>query len=266
MTQTPVVIKLGGSVITRKRGPARVRPKVLRRLAEECSVAGPPRVVLHGAGSFGHPGAVRWGLAEEPPAGPESRRRRTRGAAIVAAEVRALHGRVLAELIDSGVNPMSVPMMPSAVNERGKLAQFSDDSFRRALDSGLVPVAFGDVVPDSAWGFSILSADTIAVELVRRLRAARLIFVSDVDGVHAQWPPRPGDLVATLTASVLASLPIGSKNPDVTGGIAGKVRAMLAAADSGAEAVLISGLKVGELARAIRGESVYGSWARPGPA
>ncbi|HZY70226.1 MAG TPA: isopentenyl phosphate kinase [Thermoplasmata archaeon] len=266
MTEPTVVVKLGGSVITRKRGPARIRPKVVRRLAAECAVEGPPRVVLHGAGSFGHPGAVRWGLAVEPGSKSGDRRRRARGASIVAAEVRDLHAHVLSALIDAGVSPMSVPMMPSAVNDRGELAEFTERPFERALGSGLVPVAFGDVVPDTSWGFSILSADRIAVELVRRLRAARLIFVSDIDGVHAHWPPQSDDFVRELTASVLPSLPARSANPDVTGGIAGKVRAMLAAAEGGAEAVLISGLKVGELARAIRGESVYGSWARPGPA
>ena len=55
----PLVVKLGGSVITRKREAERVRPKILRRLSEEVSsVADTPMVLLHGAGSFGHPGAA----------------------------------------------------------------------------------------------------------------------------------------------------------------------------------------------------------------
>ena len=87
----PVVVKLGGSVLTRKREAARLRPKILHRLAEELAAPGnPPFVLLHGAGSFGHPGAVRWNLAK-PSADAADRDRRVRGAAIVSAEVRRLH-------------------------------------------------------------------------------------------------------------------------------------------------------------------------------
>ena len=74
----PVIVKLGGSVITRKNEVERARPKILTRLAEELA-ADPtvPLVVLHGAGSFGHPGAKRWGLAR-PPEPSASRRDRAR--------------------------------------------------------------------------------------------------------------------------------------------------------------------------------------------
>src|SRR5208282_34902 len=87
----PTVVKLGGSVITRKQEAERVRPKILRRLSEEVSsVADTPLVLLHGAGSFGHPGARKFGLAQ-PPEPKASTARRSRGAGIVSAEVRRLH-------------------------------------------------------------------------------------------------------------------------------------------------------------------------------
>jgi isopentenyl phosphate kinase len=54
----------------------------------------------------------------------------------------------------------------------------------------------------------------------------------------------------------------GSGAPDVTGGIRAKAEAMLAIAHAGVDAGLISGLTDGGLSRALRGEMVYGSWAR----
>jgi len=261
-SEPPVIVKLGGSIITRKREVERLRPKILARLARELteSASHQPLLVLHGAGGFGHPGATRWHLAQ-PPEGTGTGRARLRGASIVAAEVRRLHGKVLMALIEAGSNPISLPAATLAENRAGALAAFDPAPFERALRAGGMPVSFGDVVPDGAWGFSILSADTIAVELARRLGARRVVFVSDVPGILG--PPSGGRrrVVPEVTEELAQGLgPAGGS--DVTGGIAGKARAMLAIAAAGADAGLISGLSDGALPRAIRGESVYGSWAK----
>jgi isopentenyl phosphate kinase len=263
----PVIVKLGGSVVTRKREDSRLRPKVLQRLAEELATpGGPPTVVLHGAGSFGHPGARRWRLAEAPGTQAGAASRRLRGAAIVSARVRRLHGAVLQALLDAGANPWSVPPASVAWNRAGTITELDAGPFRAALDRSAIPVAFGDVVPDRVWGFSILSADTIAVELSRRLAARRVLFVSDVDGIleaapaaHGRRAPRVMPLVTT---DLVADLGPAGGGADVTGGIRAKARAMLAIAETGADAGLISGLRHGALSRALRGERVYGSWTQ----
>jgi isopentenyl phosphate kinase len=257
----PTIVKLGGSVITRKRDVERLRPKVLDRLARElASAAELPRILLHGAGSFGHPGARRWGLAR-PPERPLPDAQRRRGAAIVQAEVRRLHGKVLAALLDAGESPVSVPVAAHATNRAGALAAFDPAPFVGPLAEGMLPVSFGDVVPDLTWGRSILSADTIALALVRTLGARRVLFVSDVPGVYVD-PRHPGPIVAELSGGSAAPVAGAPSGPDVTGGIEGKVRAMRAIAALGVDAALISGLADGTLSRAIRGETVYGSWAR----
>jgi isopentenyl phosphate kinase len=260
------IVKLGGSVITRKREVERARPKVLDRLAREIASAGDARlIVLHGAGSFGHPGARRFGLARAPAPGA-SPVHRARGAAIVAAEVRRLHLRVLRALVDAGASPASVPMATHARNREGQLAWMDTRPFTETLDAGRLPVSFGDVVPDERWGSSILSADTIARRLAEELHAATVVFVSDVPGVLEPRARGRPQVVAELTEARLEALRPAGGAPDVTGGIRGKVEAMLAIARAGADAALISGLSDGALARALRGEAVHGSWAhgRPG--
>jgi len=221
--------------------------------------------VLHGAGSYGHPGAVRFHLAEPPGAIPAHER--TRGAALVSAEVRRLHGAVLRALLDRGVNAWSVPPATVARQKAGVLTGVDPAAFTDALDRGLVPVAFGDVVPDADWGSSILSADTLALALAPPLHARRVLFVSDVDGVLRYPPGHPGrpEVYPTVDAAILAALHPSRGAPDVTGGIRGKVRTMLELAALGVDAGLISGLRHGALHRAVRGESVYGSWSKPDP-
>lgn len=254
-----VVVKLGGAVITRKREVERARPKVLARLASEiASVEGRRFVVLHGAGSFGHPGAKKFGLARGP-LSTESEAYRARGAAIVATEVRRLHLLVLRALVRAGVSPASVPIATHARNREGRIVSFDAAPFADALGRGLVPVSFGDVVPDERWGASILSADTIAEQLVTPLRPDRVLFVSDVPGILRGPPQGRRTVVPELSEEVIATLRPSPGTADVTGGIRGKAESMLRIAHAGVDAGLISGLTDGGLSRALRGEKVYGS-------
>jgi len=255
------VVKLGGSILTRKQAEERLRPKILARLAGELAATRAPLILLHGAGSFGHPGAVRFGLAVPPSEGTKGRER-ARGAAIVSAEVRRLHLAVLRGLVAAGARPWSVPAATIARNDGGRLAALDPAPFQEALSTGLMPVSFGDVVPDATWGRSILSADTIAVELARHLPIRRVLFVSDVPGIlEPGVHPRP-KIVPEVTQALLDRLSHRAGGPDVTGGIRGKGRAMLEIGRLGADAGLISGLKDGLLSRALLGESVSGSWVR----
>lgn len=253
------IVKLGGSVITRKRQPERLRPKVLDRLATELVAGEGPLLVLHGAGSFGHPGAVRFGLARSPETGARGPAR-SRGAAIVSAEVRRLHLAVLRALVAAGGRPWSLPPSALAANEAGRLVRLDSRPFREALERGCTPVAFGDVVPDDAWGHSILSADSIAVELTRVLHPRRVLFVSDVPGILEPEAPGPRRVIARLDGSLVEALSERTGGPDVTGGIRRKAAAMVEIAGLGADAALISGLSRGTLARALRGEAVVGTW------
>lgn len=262
----PVVLKLGGSLVTRKREIEKLRPKVIARVAAEISsVREVPLVVLHGAGSFGHPGAERFGLAR-PPAEGRPTTERARGAAIVAAEVRRLHLAILRELVRAGNAPWSLPVAAQARNRAGTLASIEATPIEEALERHTVPVAFGDVVPDDDWGFSILSADTIAEALVPLLRPSRVVFATDVPGILAAGSGPRRRVVEELTDDAISALPRTAGGRDVTGGIRAKAESMRRIARAGVDAVLISGLTDGAVARAIRGESVYGSWAhaRPG--
>lgn len=260
----PTVVKLGGSVITRKREVERMRPKVLERLGRE--LAAPPLpglIVLHGAGSFGHPGAHRFGLAAPPEAGGRADAR-LRGGALVAREVRRLHLAVLRSLQDAGAPAYSVPAASIARNHAGRLASFDEGPFRRALADGWLPVSFGDVVPDDAWGVSILSADTIALELGRRLGPRRVVFVSDVPGIYAPGNARPPVVVPRWSAELSEGLAPPPRGKDVTGGIRRKAEVMLALAQVGVPAGLVSGLSDGGVATAVRSEGYpYGTWALP---
>ena len=98
-TGVPIkVVKLGGSVITDKRSETPApRTDVLNRLAREVVEAGGETIVLHGAGSFGHPGARKYRLREGLQ-GPDA----AKGAAEVRASVGALNALVIEALREAG--------------------------------------------------------------------------------------------------------------------------------------------------------------------
>jgi isopentenyl phosphate kinase len=257
-----VVVKLGGSVITRKREIEKLRAKVLARLAGElASIADRRLIVLHGAGGFGHRTAARFEL-NRPPTPGVAPRERARGAAIVSAEVRRLHLAVLRALVEAGASPWSIPLAHHVLQHEGRVGRIDLAPFAATLARGHMPVSFGDVVPDSAWGFSILSADTIALELARALHPERVIFVSDVDGVLGPIDGGRRGVLPVITAESVAALAPPSGAPDVTGGIRAKSNVALQIAEAGSDAGIISGLRDGALSGAIRTNVYYGSWAR----
>ena len=66
----PIVLKLGGSVITDKNGELAARTEVINRLAEEIALARKESlIIIHGGGSFGHPTANKHAIKEGLKAG-----------------------------------------------------------------------------------------------------------------------------------------------------------------------------------------------------
>ena len=61
----PIILKLGGSVVTVKETPFRPNIRVIRRLVREISESNSmPLVVVHGGGSYGHPVAKEYKIRD----------------------------------------------------------------------------------------------------------------------------------------------------------------------------------------------------------
>ena len=61
----PIVLKIGGSVITDKNGELAARTQEMSRLVEEIRKANVQNlIIVHGGGSFGHPVAQQYAIKE----------------------------------------------------------------------------------------------------------------------------------------------------------------------------------------------------------
>jgi len=136
---------------------------------------------------------------------------------------------------------------------------------QKMLALGLIPVLYGDAVPDLSKGMSILSGDQLVAQLACELGAKRLILGVDVDGVYTVNPKtnKNAKLIQEISlsnwSSVEKRLTSVVEGRDVTGGMANKIRELLALAERGVEAEIVNAAKPNILRRAILGEVGLGT-------
>ena len=194
-----VVLKLGGSVVTEKGRRETVADQRLAALAGAVAEA-------HGVS-------------------------RTEGTTDAAA-VRAVHGAmkqlneaVVETLAEAGVP--AVPVHPLSAASRSAAGELNQPAGAVAtlLEEGFVPVSHGDVVAHAGAGATVLSGDELVVALADALDADRVGLCSTVPGVL----DADGAVVERVTAfEQVADALGGSEATDVTGGMARKVRELLA--------------------------------------
>jgi isopentenyl phosphate kinase len=264
-------LKLGGSLITDKSRPYTARDDVLARLASEIARArlGEPELTLvlgHGSGSFGHTPAkdyrTREGTPPSPPAhllaGGGGIHRYWRGFAEVWYQASALNRLVMAALHGADVAAVALAPVAAVTAREGKLLRWDLAQLKPALEAGLVPVVYGDVIFDTARGGTILSTEELFEHLARELRPARILLAGLEAGVWADFPQRKRrvDRITPDSFDEIRRGVGGSHGADVTGGMESKVRQMVALVQQIPELTvqIFSGEVPGNLERALRGE------------
>jgi isopentenyl phosphate kinase len=217
------VLKLGGSVVTEKDRRETVDEAALSAAADAVAAAldgGLEDLVLvHGGGSFGHFHAEEQGVSTT--AGTHS----ASGALAVHDAMKRLNHAVLDALHERDVPALPVHPLSAAARDGEGALTFPLAATRTMLAEGFVPVLHGDGVVHAGEGVTVLSGDEIVVRLAEDLPADRVGLCSTVPGVLDTG----GSVVPVVEnfADVADALG-GSDATDVTGGMAGKVRALLA--------------------------------------
>lgn len=263
---TAVLVKLGGSLITHKSEDASPRDAVISRLAAELAAGAPEieeRVVVgHGSGSFGHPAAAEHRLREGASSAAEL-------AALSRTQDRAarLHRRVVAALRTAGLDVFSVVPSSAAVAEDGQLVDFAAEPLVRALEMGLTPAVYGDVIVDRRRGATIASTEAVFVRLAASLSergwwVRRALWLGGTEGVY----DAEGRVLAEIDPGSEDALPdavSGSEATDVTGGMRHRVSAAMDLASRGVSSWIGDGRPSGALRAALRGTQEGGTRVRP---
>ncbi len=250
-----VILKLGGSVITDKKTPFSYRSEVVARIGREVFRCWPtPLLIIHGGGSFGHTIAREYGIAQG-----YRELRQLEGFVKTIQAMRELNSRIVQTLIETGIGAVGMPASLLFVTRDGAIETALLDTLFSALDIGVIPVTCGDAVFDRERKFTILSGDTIAVYLAKRLKARRLVFATDVDGIY-ETDRNTGErkLVEELDQKRHASIIYHAVN-DVTGGMFSKVDEAFGAVAAGVDVIFVNGLVEGRVEAAVKGEKVKGT-------
>ncbi len=219
-----LILKLGGSVITDKSAGCAVDHARIASVATDLAAARPGGLlIIHGAGSCGHPEAKRYHLDRGVRAG------HTDGIFVTHRAVSSLNDAVVSALRDTGVAAVGVHPLHTGIADNGRLVGFECRHLEKMLSLGMVPVIHGDVVMDLSQGACIVSGDQLVRYLAVALGINRVGLATDVPGVLDG-----GVVVPSITRTTVPVLQIGSSNhTDVTGGMRGKIDELLGLADAG---------------------------------
>ena len=263
-----VFLKLGGSLITDKDKPFTARHDKLAELANEIasSWTSDRRLVLgHGSGSFGHAAAKQAGTRDgkkDSPQRGEGREEKDywKGFAEVWYRASQLNRFVMESLRAAGLPALALAPVAAVTAHEMKVAAWDLSPIRAALEAGLLPVVYGDVIFDEARGGTILSTEDLFAHLARELRPRRILLAGLEAGVWENFPAR-ARLVGRINLKSYETMRarIGaSSSVDVTGGMAAKVGGMfdLIREVPGLTAQIFSAEEAGNLARALAGKRI----------
>ena len=219
-----ILLKLGGSVITDKKSDCAVNYGQLSLFATAISRARPASmVIIHGAGSCGHPEAKQYNLDKGAIQG------QSEGIFVTHRAVSRLNDAVVASLREQGIAAVGVHPLHAAVADNARLVAFEHRHLEKMLMLGMVPVIHGDVVMDLSRGACIVSGDQLVRYLAVALKINRVGLATDVPGVL-----KGDEVVPEISRNMVPSLQIGnSLHTDVTGGMRGKIDELLGLASAG---------------------------------
>jgi len=256
----PTVLKLGGSVVTDKEKKLTPNLPAIERLAKEISRANVSSLVLvHGGGSFGHPVAEQYGLAEGYRDSSQ-----VMGFSITHQAMTKLNKLIVDSLINHNIPAVEVQPSSCVVTKAGRIQTMEDRPLRKMLEMGFVPVLYGDTVFDSENGFAVLSGDQLVSSLAMNLDARRIVVGVDVDGLFTGDPKTDSSarLIQHITLEGLKNLePLieGSKVTDVTGGMLGKMFELKPAVEHGIPTIIVNATEPNRVYKALKGEKVVGT-------
>ncbi|MFX1562206.1 MAG: isopentenyl phosphate kinase [Promethearchaeota archaeon] len=256
----PIIIKLGGSIITDKTKPSKPNHEVIDHLAKEiASIKSHSIILVHGGGSFGHFPAEKYQLQK----GGKSVRKKL-GVTETVSEMTKLGQLILAAFHE--IKRPAVPIRSSSiiVSLDGRISHMDLEALRSFLRQGFIPILSGDVVADTVSGFTIMSGDQISMYLARTLNTSHVIFATDVGGIYTDDPKRnpKAHHVPLITPEnledILEEVAMGTADnaADVTAGMRGKLTEIFKGLPKGCEVLICDLRKAGTLARILSGKRV----------
>jgi isopentenyl phosphate kinase len=259
-----IILKIGGSILTNKDSvESEVDSESLKRIALEIKSSldnsSKELIIVHGAGSFGHPPAKKYKIGEKFDQSEYPQKRI--GFCEIQNAVKKLNMLICEEFIKEGLPVVAIPASSFMTASNKRITHGNLDSFKRYLSKGFIPVIYGDVVLDDELELCVISGDQIIQYLAMNLNPDRVVLGTDVDGVYDKNPKTHDDAIFFDRFSSLDDLETleGTTNVDVTGGMVGKIKELLYLADLGIESKIINAEVKDNIFKVLENEEVKGT-------
>jgi len=262
LSRRPIVLKIGGSIITRKEKLLTPNLLAIRRLAKEISESNISQlIIVHGGGSFGHPLAKQHSIKE----GYRGKEAQLLGFSKTHQAMVALNKLVVEALIQHNIPVVAVAPSSCVVTKSGRIAAIMEEPLKMLLQTGLVPVLYGDAVLDSDLGFTILSGDQLVAYTAIQFNAQKIVMGIDEDGLFTADPKSESSasLITHCTLHELKKMQTRVKNTnttDVTGGMLGKLIELTPAIEKDIPALIVNAIRRDNIYKALRNEKVIGTF------
>ncbi|MEM3186286.1 MAG: isopentenyl phosphate kinase [Conexivisphaerales archaeon] len=244
-----VVIKLGGSVITDKKKPYSARTEVLDSISSSIAEWSGRLIVVHGGGSFGHPTAMKYKLSST------KYKRSGEGIFETREAMQQLSSMVSHYLGQHGVKTYTLPAV-SLLTMEGDPRRDLAFLIKNILNSGLTPLTYGDVAVFRK-GFRIVSGDYLSYVLSSAIRAERVIFTIDKQGILRNLDD-PTSAIEELEFKKINQF-VHASEKDATGGFKAKVSYARMIAENGIDVFFVNGFDKDALIRSLHGERGAGT-------
>lgn len=257
-----ILLKIGGGVITDKNVHYGLREDVLTRLAKEIGEAQGElkdikMIIGNGAGSFAHFSAHKYRTTE----GFVDENSRV-GMGWVRHDAVKLNQIVFEQLLLADVPVFSFSPSSMMSVQDGKTKTVFMDSVIDAMEKGIVPLVYGDVVIDSGKGCDVYSTEKVFDEFAKYFAKdylVRVIHISSEEGVYKKGQASVFDEISAANSQEVKEHLGGSNGVDVSGGMLHKVEECLLLTKLGIVSQIVSGMAPGRVHEAIMGKKVKGT-------
>jgi len=250
-----IVLKIGGSAISNKNIPFSFRKDVVEHIAKELTEIHKEYniILVHGGGSYGHPIAKAYDLSK----GLYAPKKQLLGFSRTRYYMSKLNLLIIEEFIKYNLPVITIQTSSVITAKQGKIYNFYIEPIIKLLSLRMIPVMYGDVVIDEKKGIAIISGDDISTYLAIKLKADKLLFGLDVDGIYSKDPSlEDSELIEILDISSFTIKGTMTKY-DVTGGIFHKIEKAIEATKHGINVYFFNITKQGRLLDVINEKGTF---------
>ena len=262
-----LILKLGGSLLTNKSKPFSLREKVLNDSIQQIVDSKKKLILIHGGGSFGHPVAKEYNISNGINPNIQNQ---IFGLAKTHDVMNQLNSKIIETLLEK--NFPAITIQPSSIfmTSAKKISTRAFDVIETALDLGILPVLYGDIILDSNSSFSIISGDQIILEIckiLKNFKIKKVIFTIEKDGIFIKDKNNNIKLATEIDSNSIDSLKLANfdEKIDVTGGIKKKLEIIENICNLKIPVQIINGLKNKNIFKALNNQYLECTKIEPSP-